>query len=120
MNYINIYTKNNSLTLAIPVKIWKQIIALLILFIPIHFYAQSTTNKTIEEKIKKAEQYFSEGNKNEAVRLYNESAYYYRNQEQFEKAITNYNKVLELNTQLPNKRGVALTHSSLALPRAWK
>jgi serine phosphatase RsbU (regulator of sigma subunit) len=75
----------------------------------------SQTFKSPEENNAKAEQFLSQGNKAEAARLYTQTAFYYRNEGQLEKAIEFYLKVLELNKELNNRVGQMLTHSNLSM-----
>jgi tetratricopeptide (TPR) repeat protein len=74
-----------------------------------------TPQQQITENDAAAEKYLSEGNKAEAARLYNQSAYLLRTINDNKKAIEYYEKVLDLNIDLGNKVGQMLTHSNLSM-----
>ncbi|QQS52468.1 MAG: SpoIIE family protein phosphatase [Bacteroidota bacterium] len=69
----------------------------------------------VKENDAQAKQYLDQGNKSEAARLYNQSAFYYRSNGQMAKAIEYYLIVLDLNTGLNNRVGQMLTHSNLSM-----
>lgn len=78
-------------------------------------YPQVKQTEVIDQNIEAAEKYLKEGNKAEAARLYNQTAYLYRVAEDFTEAIKYYEKVLQLNTELNNQVGKMLTHSNLSM-----
>lgn len=75
----------------------------------------SAQNISVEENDAKAQEYLDQGNKAEAARLYTQSAYYFRNNNENSKAIEYYLKVLDLNKELNNQAGQMLTHSNLSM-----
>lgn len=78
-------------------------------------FSYQNQDEVIEQNIKAADNYLSSGNKAEAARLYNQTAYSYRTRGKNNDAITYYIKVLELNTELGNTVGQMLTHSNLSM-----
>lgn len=79
------------------------------------FAISSAQTISVEENDTKAQQYLEQGNKTEAARLYTQSAYYYRNNNNLEKSIEYSLKVLELNKELNNRNGQMLSHSNLSM-----
>ncbi len=93
----------------------KNLFYLFICFFLINAADAQDNLTSIEEYDQKAQEFLDKGNKPEAVRLYTQSAYYYRNKGELNKAITYYLKVLELNKELNNTVGQMLTHSNLSM-----
>ncbi len=62
-----------------------------------------------------AQKYLDEGNKAEAARLYNQMAYEFRVNGDFNNSIKYYEKVLDLNTELGNTMGQMLSHVNLSM-----
>jgi serine phosphatase RsbU (regulator of sigma subunit) len=78
-------------------------------------YSQKNQDNNIQQNIEDANRYMEDGDKAEAARLYNRTAYMYRTSGKLELAITYYQKVLDLNTELGNTVGQMLTHSNLSM-----
>lgn len=93
-------------------KLQHVLFFILLVFVSINILAQNTT---VQENDIAAEKYLNEGNKAEAARLYNQSAYLLRTEGNPKEAITYYKKVLDLNTELGNTVGQVLTHSNLSM-----
>jgi serine phosphatase RsbU (regulator of sigma subunit) len=88
---------------------------LLLAILLVHFSASFSQSISPEENDAKAAQFLEQDNKSEAARLYTQTAFYYRNQGQLNKAIEYYLKVLQLNKELNNRVGQMLTHSNLSM-----
>lgn len=79
---------------------------------------QSITDidQQIVENDSKAEAYLSEkGKENAAAQLYNQSAYLLRSANRLEEAAIYYQKVLDINVELGNRRGQMISHNSLSM-----
>ncbi|MBN2484746.1 MAG: SpoIIE family protein phosphatase [Bacteroidales bacterium] len=98
-----------------PNKIKKPLISvLLLLLIPLIVYPQ-TIEQQIAENDALANKYLAEGKESEAARIFNQTAYLLRANNNTSKAIEYYEKVLGLNISLGNKVGQMLTHSNISL-----
>jgi serine phosphatase RsbU (regulator of sigma subunit) len=78
-------------------------------------FSYQDQDEVIQQNIQAADNYLNSGNKAEAARLYNQTAYFYRTKGKNKEAITYYIKVLEINTELGNTVGQMLTHSNLSM-----
>ncbi|MBN2613404.1 MAG: SpoIIE family protein phosphatase [Bacteroidales bacterium] len=94
----------------------------LIFFVLFHLLAGSVIaqlspalQKEISTNDEQAEKHISEGNLAEAAKLYNHSAYILRNHHQHETAAGYYLKILDLNKQLNNQRGLLITYNNLGM-----
>lgn len=79
---------------------------------------QSITDidQQIAENDAKAEAYLSEkGKENAAAQLYNQSAYLLRSANRLEEAAVYYQKVLDINVELGNRRGQMISHNSISM-----
>ncbi len=79
---------------------------------------QSITDidQQIAENDTKAEAYLSEkGKENAAAQLYNQSAYLLRSANRLEEAAVYYQKVLDINVELGNRRGQMISHNSISM-----
>jgi tetratricopeptide (TPR) repeat protein len=72
-------------------------------------------NVQILDNKNKAEQFVKEGKTNTAAELYNQSAYLLHNAGRLNEAAEYYQKVLDINTNLGNRRGQMIAHNSLAM-----
>ncbi|MBN2522596.1 MAG: SpoIIE family protein phosphatase [Bacteroidales bacterium] len=93
----------------------KGIVFCSLLFLFVTAFPQREINEQLQENDSKAEQYLDEGKKNAAAQLFNQSAYLLRSTNRLEEAAIYYQKVLEINTQLGNRRGQMVSHNSLAM-----
>jgi len=93
----------------------KGILFCLLFFLFTTAFPQGEINEQLQENDSKAEQYLEEGKKNAAAQLFNQSAYLLRSANRLEEAAIYYQKVLEINTQLGNRRGQMVSHNSLAM-----
>lgn len=75
----------------------------------------SSIEKYLKENDAKANAYIEEGQKNAAAQIYSQSAYKLRASGLLEEAAAYYQKVLEINVELGNRRGQMISHNSLAL-----
>ena len=72
-------------------------------------------DKQVAENNAKAESYLSEqGKENAAAQLFNQSAYLLRSANRLEEAAVYYQKVLDINIALGNRRGQMISHNSLS------
>jgi serine phosphatase RsbU (regulator of sigma subunit) len=96
----------------------KGILLFLCLLLYAFSYAQQS-NEDIDQQIiennTKAANYIKDGKINAAAELYNQSAYLLRQAERLSEAADLYKKVLEINTDLGNRQGQMISHSSLAM-----
>lgn len=76
---------------------------------------QGSLSKQIQENDTKANSYLEEGKKNAAAQLYSQSAYTLRSNNHLEEAAAYYEKVLQINVELGNRRGQMISHNSLAM-----
>lgn len=72
-------------------------------------------DKQINEYNEKAEGYIQNGNQNAAAQLYNQLAFSLQSAERYQEAANYFQKVLDINTSLGNKRGQMIAHNSLAV-----
>lgn len=72
-------------------------------------------NDVASEHLRLAENYLQENNKTAAVTHFNKAAYLFMNDNQPRQAIKYFLRVLELNLELNNERGVYLTRDNLSL-----
>ncbi len=89
------------------------ICSLLLLFMTA--LSQGEIDTKLQENDSKAEQYLEEGKENAAAQLFNQSAYLLRSVNRLEEAAIYYQKVLEINARLGNRRGQMISHNSLAM-----
>ncbi len=75
----------------------------------------SNIQKEIKQNDEMAEKYLSEGNLGEAAKYYNKSAYILRNHQQNEEAANYYLKILDINKQLGNQKGILVTYNNLGM-----
>lgn len=73
-----------------------------------------TNSAQVEANLLEAEKLMADGKKNEAARIYNQSAYFYSVNNQAAKAAEYYEIVLQINEELGNAKGVSLTHNKLS------
>lgn len=86
-----------------------------IVYLPLFGQGNNDINKQIAENDAKAESYLTEpGKENAAAQLYNQSAYLLRSANRLEEAATYYQKVLDINIALENRRGQMISHNSLS------
>jgi serine phosphatase RsbU (regulator of sigma subunit) len=77
---------------------------------------QSTDlNSMILEYNSKANEYIQNGNQNAAAQLYNQLAFQLRGAQRLQEASDYYQKVLDINNNLGNRRGQMIAHNSLAM-----
>jgi serine phosphatase RsbU (regulator of sigma subunit) len=97
----------------------KKIILIISLFsfheVATPFQNNDDLDKLILEYNEKADDYIQDGNQNAAVQLYNQLAFSLRGAERYQEAAGYYQKVLEINTSLGNRRGQMIAHNSLAV-----
>jgi serine phosphatase RsbU (regulator of sigma subunit) len=72
-------------------------------------------NTQIEENNVKANAYLTEGKQSAAAQLFNQTAYLLRSANRLSEAAEYYQKVLEINIALENRRGQMISHNSLSL-----
>lgn len=81
--------------------------------------ATSQKNQDIRSEISKndgmAEKYLKEGNLTEAAKYLNQSAYLLRSRQLNEEAAGYYLKILDINKQLGNQKGVLMTYNNLGM-----
>ncbi len=104
------------LTIKPLVKNW------VILFLPALFFSAVTRaqipagiQQEINSNNRLAEKSIGEGNLAEAARYFNQSAYVLRNNQLNEEAIPYYERILEINKQLNNQKGILLTCNNLGM-----
>ncbi|MBA7518384.1 hypothetical protein ES705_10454 [subsurface metagenome] len=102
----------NNMISAVSVR-WIFFFLLILLVTPV--YPQDEIDEQLKENISKAASYLEEGKKNAAAQLFNQSAYLLRSANRLEEAATYYQKVLEINSDLGNRRGQMISHNSLAM-----
>ncbi len=89
---------------------------LLLVFSSAYGQNSSEIDKQVAENNAKAEAYLAEkGKENAAAQLYNQSAYLLRSANRLEEAATYYQKVLDINIALENRRGQMISHNSLSM-----
>jgi serine phosphatase RsbU (regulator of sigma subunit)/tetratricopeptide (TPR) repeat protein len=95
----------------------KSLLLFLSLFLYINAQAQlpASVQNEININDEQAEQYLKEGNLSEAAKLFNQSAYLLRNHQKNEEAAKRYEKIIEINKQLNNQRGLLMTHNNLGM-----
>jgi serine phosphatase RsbU (regulator of sigma subunit) len=76
---------------------------------------QGSLTRQLQENDAKANGYLEEGKKNAAAQLYNQSAYMLRSANRLTEAAAYYEKVLQINVELGNRRGQLSSHNSLAM-----
>lgn len=69
----------------------------------------------VDDHIKAGDEFFAQGDKTEAATHYNKAAFLLRNANRKEEAITYYEKVLKINQELSNQRGIVLTRDNLSM-----
>ena len=110
MNYSPLKIANNALL--------KGIFYFLLIAVSYQLSAQQS-NTNIDAQIldnkNKADQFVQEGKTNMAAELYNQSAYLLHNAGRLNEAAECYQKVLEINISLGNRRGQMIAHNSLAM-----
>jgi serine phosphatase RsbU (regulator of sigma subunit) len=72
-------------------------------------------DKQVTENNSKAATYIAEGKQNAAAQLYNQSAYLLRSVNRLNEAAEYYQKVLDINIALENRRGQMISHNSLSM-----
>ncbi|MFO7656894.1 MAG: SpoIIE family protein phosphatase [Bacteroidales bacterium] len=89
----------------------------IIILLPVLVSAQPSAalQKEISRNDDQAEKYLNEGNPAEAAKLFNHSAYILRNQGQHETAAGYYLRILDINKQLNNQRGLLITYNNLGM-----
>ncbi len=88
----------------------------LLTFIQLYGQKESTDiDAQVLENNNKAEEFIKEGKTNSAAEMYNQSAYILHNEGKLTEAIDYYQKVLDINTSLGNRRGQMIAHNSLAM-----
>lgn len=85
----------------------------LLVFIPV--FPQSSIDTQLKDNDSIAANYLQENQQNAAAQLFNQSAYLLRSANRLEEAAIYYQKVLDINTQLGNRRGQMISHNSLAM-----
>ena len=75
----------------------------------------SNIQKEIKQNDEMAEKYLKEGNPAEAAKFFNKSAYILRNHQQNEEAARYYQKILDINKQLGNQKGILITYNNLGM-----
>jgi serine phosphatase RsbU (regulator of sigma subunit) len=71
--------------------------------------------KEIKQNDELAEKYLKEGNLGEAATYFNKSAYILRSHQQNEEAARYYLRILDINKQLGNQKGILITYNSLGM-----
>ena len=92
----------------------KQVLLFLFFLISIPCISQSDIDQQLKINDSKAEAFIREGEENAAAQLYNQSAYLLRSINRLDEAIDYYEKVLDINTRLGNRRGQMISYNSLA------
>ena len=75
----------------------------------------SGIQKEIKQNDEMAEKYLNEGNPAEAAKFFNKSAYILWNHQQNEEAAGYYQKILDINKQLGNQKGILITYNNLGM-----
>ena len=89
---------------------------LFIVFSQVFGQGSTDIDKQVADNNAKAEEYLSEkGKENAAAQLYNQSAYLLRSANRLDEAAVYYQKVLDINTELGNRRGQMISHNSLSM-----
>ncbi len=89
---------------------------LLLLYLPCFGQSNDAIDKQVAENNAKAEAYLAEkGKENAAAQLYNQSAYLLRSANRLEEAAGYYQKVLDINVSMRNRRGQMISHNSLSM-----
>lgn len=92
------------------------LITCIFLMISLHGISQTSgLDQQIRENDSKANAFLAEGKKNAAAQLYNQTAYMLRSADKLQEAAAYYEKVLQINTELGNRRGQMISHNSLAM-----
>ncbi len=78
-------------------------------------FSQTEIDEQLRSNDSKAISCLEEGKENSAAQLYNQSAYLLRSVNRFEEAAMYYQKVLDINYKLSNRRGQMISHNSLAM-----
>ena len=89
-------------------------ILIMAILLPLKAYSQSI-DEEVNNNIKKAEALISEGNKSGAAQVYNQTAYLLRSNDRFDEAAELYQKVLDINLELGNRRGQMISHNNLSV-----
>ena len=92
----------------------------LILLVTISFhqsFAQipSALRNEINQNDQLAEKFLKEGNQIEAAKYFNKSAYILRNNQQNEEAAEYYLRILDINLQVNNQKGLLLIYNNLGM-----
>ncbi len=93
----------------------KGILILSVLTFLTPIYSQTDINTQLRENDSKAALFLEEGKETDAAQLYNQSAYLLRSANRLTEAADYYQKVLEINTRLGNRRGQMISQNSLAM-----
>jgi len=104
-----------TITRAMRKILLKEILLLTALMFITPIYSQTDLNSRLKENDSKAALFLEEGKENEAAQLYNQSAYLLRSANRLDEAADYYQKVLEINTRLGNRRGQMISQNSLAM-----
>lgn len=72
-------------------------------------------NALVEKYTQRSSEWKARGDEKEASRYQNEIAMIYWNHNQYRKAITHYEKSLDLNQDLDNENGIAMIHNNLGM-----
>lgn len=96
---------------------WMPILSFLLMLSLSKAYCQlsSALQKEVTKNDELAEKYLKEGNLTEAAKYFNQSAYILRNHQQNEEAASRYLKILDINKQLNNQRGMLFTYNNLGM-----
>lgn len=93
----------------------KGILTLFVLAFLTPIYSQTDIDAQLRDNDTKAALFLEEGKENDAAQLYNQSAYLLRSANRLSEAADYYQKVLEINTRLGNRRGQMISYNSLAM-----
>ncbi|NJK84960.1 MAG: tetratricopeptide repeat protein [Bacteroidales bacterium] len=75
----------------------------------------ASVQKEVKANDDLAEKYLSEGNLAGAAQYFNQSAYILRNHHLNEQAVKYYERIIEINKQLNNQKGLLLTYNNLGM-----
>lgn len=86
-------------------------------FLFFHLQAQipASVQKELESNDQLAEKFLSEGNLSEAAKYFNQSAYILRNNNLNEQSAKYYERIVDINRQLNNQKGLLLTYNNLGM-----
>lgn len=102
----------------ITMRFCNKLILFFFLILPLPCLGQNREeiDRQVAENDTQAEIYLSEkGKENSAAQLYNQSAYLLRTVNRLEEAAVYYQKVLDINVVMGNRRGQMISHSSLSM-----